>query len=115
MFPKEIEMEEIELLKNGGPFLVAVVLLARMYLDSKQPTSKLTTYDRDINRLETAISKIEDKHSRSYESFSQSLQHFTSCVNKLSAKLDLHAKTLEIINGNLEAISERMTHLERRN
>ncbi len=109
------KLAELELFKTGGPFLVAIVLIYRMYFDSKNPTPPPTTYDRDIMRLERAIGKVEERNNRSYESFIQSLQHFTSCINKLSAKLDLHAKSLEMINGNLEAISERLTHLERKN
>ena len=109
-------MDEMEIVKTGGPLLVAVVLLYRIYFDSRVAAAiSPGNYNRDIDRLEKSISKIEDKNTKSYECFTQSIQNFTTCVNQLSGKLDLHAKTLEIINGNLEAITERLTHLERRN
>ncbi len=106
-------MEEAELLKTGGPFLIAVVLIFKMYFDGKLAPNH-TQYDRDMKRIETSVSKIEGRQLKSFEAFSLTVQRFTSCVEKLSGKLDLHAKTLEIINGNLETISERLTHLERR-
>ena len=104
---------ELELLKTGGPFLIAVVLIFKMYLEGK-PTPVHTFYDREIKRLDKTIATVDSRWSKTNETFTLTLQQFASCVSKLSSKLDLHAQTLENINGNLEKISDRLTHLERR-
>ena len=107
-------MEHIELITSGGPILVAVILISKMYFDSKSYQKLHTEYDREFQRLEMALTKVEDRQAKAYEAFMHSLQRFTSSVDKLSSRLDLHANTLLNINGNLEKMAERMSKLEHR-
>lgn len=104
---------EVDILQVGGPFLLSVILLYRIYHDHSSFKSA-ANFGCDLDRLEKDIAEVKNRHDSFQASFNQTLQQFISCMSKLTMKLDLHARTLENINSNLEKITERLTDLERR-
>ena len=107
---------DLDLIKSGGPTLVAIVLLAKMYFDNRRTMDRDSVANTAVDRFDSRLIQLDQRQiaaSETLKSVSKAMESVVARLAELHVQMSLQTQSMEAVKRGFERIIEDIAATKR--